>query len=173
MLSDSIKIKATLSGSIKPFGCCSSSPITFYKAKKEDIREITEMAKHFEGCTEHVPVDIEHSIRKYEELFDRGIGHMFGVKVRDIVVGGLGCIKAEDLHFPRTMMIETFWFVLPEYRGIGAKLLDMFDDLAMEERCDGKALIHLSDSFPEILETLYVQRGYKLVEKHYVKMIGG
>ena len=154
-----------------------SDAMIIYKAKREDIREIIEMAKRFEECTEHIPVDIEHTIKKYEALFDAGIGHIFGIRMGDKIVGGLGCIKGEDLHFPRTILVETFWFVLPEHRGteasksakLGLKLLDMFDNLAIEEKCDGKALIHMADSFPDSLETLYTHRGYKLVEKHYVK----
>lgn len=142
-----------------------------FKATLDDIRPITEMAKRFEECTEHVPVDVEYAIKKYTSIISQGIGAMFGYKVGDKIVGGLGCIKGDDLHYPRSIAIETFWFVLPEYRGCGMELLKAFDEWAKEEGCDYQAMIHLSDSMPDTLEKLYKFKGYKLVEKHYVKAV--
>jgi GNAT superfamily N-acetyltransferase len=139
-----------------------------YKASKEDIREITEMAKRFEECTAHVPVDVEYAIKKYESLFDAGIGHMFGMRIDGKVVGGFGCVHAESFHYPTKMLIETFWFVLPEYRGRGKELLEAFESLSRELNCDQRVMVHLSDSMPESLERLYTKMGYKLVEKCYV-----
>ena len=139
-----------------------------YKATKEDICEIIEMAKRFEECTAHVPVDVEYAIKKYESLFDLGVGHMFGIRIDGKVVGGFGCIQGDDLHYPRKILVETFWFVLPEYRGCGKELLDAFESLSKELHCDYRAMIHLEDSMSETLEHLYLQRGYKLVEKHYI-----
>lgn len=140
-----------------------------YRAAREQIRAITEMAKLFETCTAHVLVDVEYAIRKYETLFDQGIGYMFGMEKDGQTVGGLGCIKGEDLHYPRTMLIETFWFVRPEYRGEGIKLMDAFEFLADELGCDCTAMIHLSDSMPDSLARLYEMRNYELVEKHYIR----
>ena len=143
-----------------------------YKATKDDIREITEMAKRFEECTKYILVDVEYAIKKYETLFDAGLGHMFGMRIDGKVVGGLGCIKGDDLHYPRAILVETFWFVLPEYRGYGVKLLEAFESLSRELKCDIRAMIHLEDSMPETLCQLYTDRGYELAEKHYVQSVG-
>jgi GNAT superfamily N-acetyltransferase len=142
-----------------------------YKASREDLRELTEMAKRFEECTSHVTVEIEYAIKKYESLFDLGIGHVFGMRIDGKVVGGLGCVQTDSFHSPAKMLIETFWFVLPEYRGRGKELLEAFESLSRELKCDQVVMVHLSDSMPEILERLYTKMGYKLVEKCYVKEV--
>jgi GNAT superfamily N-acetyltransferase len=142
-----------------------------FKATVNEIREITEMATRFEECTNHVLVDVDHSVKNYTRFITEGIGAMFGVRIDGEVVGGLGCIKSYDLHYPRMLAVETFWFVLPEHRGFGMQLWEEFEKWAKEEKCDYMAMIHLSDSSPEILERLYVRKGYELIEKHYLKKV--
>ncbi len=65
--------------------------------------------------------------------------------------------------------VETFWFVAPEHRGIGIRLFNAFEKWAKDNQCSKTAMIHLTDSMPERLEQLYLKRGYRLIEKHYVK----
>lgn len=142
------------------------------KALRSEIRAITEMATNFEKATKFVKVDVEHSVRSYEKFYDLNIGGMIALKTtEDIIVGGLGYVISEELHFPRLLAIETFWFVLPEYRGKGLLLWDELEKIANEQKCNAIAMIHLEDSSPEILSRLYRRRGYVLVEKHYVKEI--
>lgn len=138
----------------------------------KDIRRVTEMARHFSEHTAHVLVDVDHATSMYEGLIGSGEGVMFYTEKDGDVIGGIGGICGPDLHFPRTMAVETFWFVLPEHRGIGMKLLDRFEGWAKEKKCDCVALVHLSDSYPDILEKLYSRRGYLLAEKHYLKEVG-
>jgi len=97
------------------------------------------------------------------------MGGILSLEEGGVLQGGLGYLISIDLHFPRKIAIETFWFVLPQYRGPGLKLLDAFEELAKKEGCQQVALVHLSDSFPERLKALYLRRGYNFVESHYVK----
>jgi GNAT superfamily N-acetyltransferase len=69
------------------------------------------------------------------------------------------------------MAVETFWFVHPDHRGQGLSLLVEFEKWGKREGCQTLAMIHMVDSFPDKLETLYRRRGYKLIEKHYLKEI--
>jgi GNAT superfamily N-acetyltransferase len=144
-----------------------------FKATIEDVRPITEVMQIFRDCTKIILVDVETCVNTYANLINSGRGAMFGYKIEDKIVGGLGCIKGDDLHYSRTIAIETFWFVLPEARkfGIGIELLNTFESWAKEEKCNYTAMIHLSDSYPEILENLYIQRGYNLAEKHYLRKV--
>lgn len=48
-------------------------------------------------------------------------------------------------------------------------LVDAYEAYAERLGCQKKAMVHMVDSYPDILEKLYLKRGYRLVEKHYVK----
>lgn len=143
-----------------------------YEARPEEAHTIAALMKGFESETVHVKVDVAYTGAKYEQMVRDGIACLFimedgGGKM----IGGLGCIKGQDLHSPRTIAVETYWYVHPEHRGEGKALLDHFENWAKENGCDATAMIHLSDSMPESLESLYVRRGYSLVEKHFIKKV--
>lgn len=129
------------------------------------------MARHFSEHTSHVLVDVDHATSIYEEFIDSGKGVMFYIEKDGEIIGGIGGIFGPDLHFPRSVAVETFWFVLPGYRGEGMKLLSTFEAWAKDNNCSHVAAIHLEDSYPESLEKIYHRRGYALVEKHYLKEI--
>jgi GNAT superfamily N-acetyltransferase len=145
--------------------------IRIVKCTVADVKPHNLDPKRFEDCTAQVVVDTPTWLKTYEHLITEGRGAMFKAWVGDKVAGALGCIKGPDLHSPRLIAIETFWWVAPEYggKGIGKKLLDAFEQWAKDENCDDVAMVHLSDSYPESLEQLYIRRGYALAEKHYVK----
>ncbi len=141
------------------------------EARIDEVRAVTEFMTRFESCTEHVKVDVDHATANYETFIREGRGAMLVLfdDVTGAIQGGLGCIKGSDLHFPRTMAIETFWYVGEEFRGKGTLLFQAFEEWARRNGCDACAMIHLSDSYPETLEKFYVRNGYELVEKHYVR----
>lgn len=141
-------------------------------ASPADIHAVAVMAKNFEDHTAHVKVDPDYTAKVYLNMIAKGIGVVFALLNKEgEIVGGIGGLKGPDLHFPRTVAVETFWFILPEYRGEGLKLLRRFEEWAVENKCDAVAMIHLVDSQPEILERIYERRGYELIEKHYVKVL--
>ena len=140
-------------------------------ATLDEIPVIIAMAKQFETFSSHVNVDVEHCIRVYSNFMKSGIGRVFLLKQNDAIVGGLGAIKAPDLHTGCLMAIECFWFVSPGHRGGGLKLLESFEAWAREEGCVKAAMIHLEDSQPGPLEKIYARRGYLLAERHYIKEI--
>jgi GNAT superfamily N-acetyltransferase len=139
----------------------------------DEVFYVASFMKRFEECTQFVKVDPKHSERVYKRLINEQRGAMLVMtdETGDInkMVGGLGCVKGEDLHFPRTLAIETFWYVAPEYRGQGMDLIKAFEQWAKNNNCDGCALIHLADSMEDILPKIYKRRGYSLVEQHFVK----
>lgn len=116
----------------------------------------------------HVKVDVAHAFRRYAELLDDGKLGLFGLFNGAELVGGLAGLLADDLHYPQTLAIELFWFVLEGYRGKGLLLLNEFERWA-EENNARPAAIALSDSFASELDSLYTRRGYQLAERHYLK----
>lgn len=142
--------------------------------RKVDVSEVpyvTRFMKRFEKATEFVKVDVEYSIGTYVDLISNDHGVMIVAEAEGEMVGGIGGIKAPDLHNGDMIAVETFWFVDPEYSGPGLQLWKAFEEWAKEEGCVKVAMIHLEDSCPATLETLYRRRGYKPIERHYVKEI--
>jgi len=144
-------------------------PLDVVKASIEQMIVAVTLAKGFEQETAHVKVDVPYCIKTYTSFIEAGIGGVLALLHDGKVIGGLGYVVADDLHCPRSLAIETFWFVPPENRGGGMLLLQAFEDVARDLHCDGVAMIHLTDSHPDALEKVYARRGYNLVEKHYVK----
>ena len=140
-------------------------------ALAHEAHAVARFMKRFEKETEFVKVDVEYTGNKYEDLVNKGIATLFILENENgEMVGGLGCIVGEDLHTPRKVAVETYWLVDRKYRNSlgGIKLFKYFESWA-ESRGYIPAMVHLTDSYPEKLERLYLKRGYKLVEKHYIK----
>ncbi len=128
--------------------------------------------KKFEKDSRFIKVNPEVAHKTYSDLISKGIGKVFILCDNETgaMAGGMGMLKAPDLHDGVMTAVETFFFVAPEYRnGWGAfSLLRAFDKWAKETGCKRKALIHLVDSSPERLKRLYEIMGYTLVESHYI-----
>lgn len=135
----------------------------------KDILAATEVMKQFEYASTYVKVDIGHAAKIYSDMVDKGIAVYFIMEKDGVIIGGLGAVKCPDLHIGRTLAVETFWFIAPEYRGHGLGLMEAFERWGKSEGCDALAMIHMVDSYPEKLERLYIRRGYQLAEKHYIK----
>jgi GNAT superfamily N-acetyltransferase len=135
------------------------------------MRRVTEFMKQFEKVTQFVKVDIDHATTIYENMIESGAAKVMVIEKNGELIGSLGFIQHPDLHSGELMLVETFWFVDPAHRGCGLLLLDAYENYGKVAGVDKIAMIHLADSYPERLEQLYLKRGYKLVEKHYVKDI--
>jgi len=142
------------------------------EATLDEVGDVVRLMKGMEKETAHVKVDIEYSIKKYKEMIASGVAHMIMLKNDNgKMVGGLGFVVGPDLHFPRVIAVETYWYVDPDNRGDGMLLLRYLEDWAKNNGCDAVAMIHLEDSSPESLKKVYQRRKYIKVESHYVKEI--
>lgn len=137
----------------------------------EEILAAATVMKGFEQASSHVKVDPTHSANTYFNLVSAGIAVFFVMEKDGEMIGGLGALKAPDLHYNRIMAVETFWFVSPQHRGQGLQLFDAFEQWGAENGCNALAMIHMADSYPAALEKFYARKGYKLAEKHYIKEI--
>ena len=138
-------------------------------ARKDELFEIFTTFKAFEQCTEFVLVIPEIPAANYAGFIERGVGGVILGEIDGELAGGLGYLIGNDLHCGKKYAVETFWLMLPAYRGKGLLLLDEFERIARAAACDGCAMVHLADSFPSSLERIYGRKKYHLVEKHYVK----
>lgn len=131
----------------------------------------TAVTKGFDSESKFVTTHEEYTNNKYITMIEEGIAHVLVIDDDGVIKGALGFIVAPDLHEDVTVAVETFWFVLPEYRGGGKELMFAFEKMAKELGCKRTAMIHMVDSMPDTLETFYQKNGYKLIEKHYTKEI--
>ena len=140
------------------------------KEAQTDMR-VANFMKAFEGATNFVKVDSDYTFKRYMKLMEDGICRIFIAEEGENLQGAIGFIISSDLHDGAKTAIETFWFVHPDYKGIGKELFNTFEIDAKCMGCTKLAMIHLSDSYPESLQRFYIRNGYKLLEKHYVKEI--
>jgi len=140
-------------------------------ANREQRSELARLSYEFSNESEFVEVDPVYAAANYDRMSEGGYGGMLALVDDGVVLGGLGYVIAPDLHFPRKMAVETFWYIRPENRGGGLRLLHAFEKLAADLKCDAVAMIHMVDSHPEALEKLYIHRDYRMMEKHYVKQL--
>ena len=136
----------------------------------DEIPDIVAKGKAFEEASRNVKVDVEHTTRTFQNMVKNGTAVMLALfDDEGKRLGGLAYIKSPDLYSGELMAIELYWFVHPGNRGSGKLLLDAFEESAKKNGCVKAAMIHMVDSFPETLKTLYEKRGYKLIELHYTK----
>jgi GNAT superfamily N-acetyltransferase len=145
--------------------------IRVLQPSKEDF---STLFQEFEKDSQFVKIDPVYAAKTYKNLIETGRGQVFLLCKEDgEVQGALGCIKGPDLHNGEMVAVETFWYVLPEYRGdFGSiQLFLAFEKWAKDQGCVRKAMIHMIDSHPKQLQRLYERRGYKLIEQHYEKEV--
>lgn len=135
------------------------------------MRKVTEFMKAFEQASAFVTVDIDYATKTYETMIDNGNAIVMVLEKDNELIGSLGFLIAPDIHNGITIAVETFWFSDPRKRGYGLLLLNAFEKYAQENKIKKVAMVHMMDSYPNRLENLYLKRGYKLMEKHYIKEI--
>jgi GNAT superfamily N-acetyltransferase len=108
-------------------------------------------------------------ITNWTKLMSIGMGKIFGLFNDGKFVGCLGCLVVNDLNDGEMVASETFWFVDPEFRGQGVKLLIHFMRWAKEIGCSRISMVHLINEHAEKLNDIYVKMGFTQTEVHYIK----
>jgi GNAT superfamily N-acetyltransferase len=90
---------------------------------------------------------------------------------KKVITGALGAVLAPSPFNETVSAIELFWYVLPDHRGHGIKLLRAFEAWAAERGADFICMIHLQKLQPEALGQLYLRLGYRLIESNYLKAL--
>lgn len=139
--------------------------------KADEMRKVTVFMKNFEKASSFVKVDVDHATKTYEDMIKEGSMTVMVMEEDGNIIGSMAFLIAPDLHDGKLTAVETYWFMHPDHRGFGLRLFNEFERLAMQKGCQKLAMIHMTDSYPGILEKVYKRYGYKLVEKHYVKEI--
>ena len=90
----------------------------------------------------------------------------------DNPVGILGGTIGTSLVDGRGDLCESFWYVDPEYRGVGVALLAAFEQVGEYLGVSRIYMASLSGVRPKAFERLYKSRGYEATDVVYVKRLG-
>lgn len=104
----------------------------------------------------------------WERFISQGMAVVLASFDGEDVDGCIGCIVAPDVNDGAKTYEEAFWFVKPDKRGTGVRLLKAMEFFAAMHGCKRMFMIHLSDLNPG-LGGLYERRGYRKQEVRYVK----
>jgi hypothetical protein len=88
----------------------------------------------------------------------------------EIAQGVLMAVACEHPFGPVRLARESVWWIEPDYRGMAAiRMLDAYEDWAQAQDCDysGMAGMGLDPG----VSKLYLRRGYKPAEVHFLKAI--
>lgn len=106
-------------------------------------------------------------VGSWKALLSAGAGGMFIARRRDDPVGAIGFLLYPDANSGELMAMEAFWYVRPDARGVGLRLLDAYESAARASGARGINIAHLCDGKQGKLERLFERRGYKAREVHY------
>lgn len=116
--------------------------------------------------------DPGHFCRTWQGLIESKRGVVISSwRDADTITGALGAVLCPSLFSGKIMAVECFWYVIPQHRGHGLKLLRHFERWAHEQGVHFLSMIHLKNLQPELLGAVYERMGYRAVETNYLKEI--
>jgi len=137
-------------------------------ALPEDTLEIAKLAKQFENESKFVKVDVYYTAKQYADYIRDGKAKLFVYEEDGKIIGSFGFMLGKDQHCGALTAYEAFWYVHPDKRGCGIKLLLHAEKWA-SENVERMLIIHMVDSQPEALKKIYERRGFVLVEQSFLK----
>lgn len=138
------------------------------QATIDDVERVVHSVSGFMTESKHSPFNIDKSIESWKQFIASGAGTML---IYGDFQGALGGFYYPDPHRNCLVASEFFWYVKPESRGGGTRLLDAFEEWAKNKGCDRIIMTHLSDSMPQSLKRFYERRGYEELETNYIKEV--
>lgn len=108
-------------------------------------------------------------IAGWQERIDTDAGVIFG-SFNDNTgefEGGLGAVIYPDPNSGDPLTCEMFWYMKPECRGNGMRLLEAYENWAKSKGAHRIYMIHLLELHPDVMRKIYERRGYKPVEVGY------
>ena len=140
------------------------------KLKREELPLILPLCHKF-WETASIPGNFDDTffLRVWNQLFEIGMGEVFVLEDQSSLVGMLGAVFSSDFSADSVLGREAFWFVFPEVRGHGRKLLDAYEEEGRLRKVSGLTMVHLEGGNAEALSRIYCRRGYRPFERVYLK----
>ncbi len=141
-------------------------------AKIEDIEPVLLLLKDFH----------KESLSKYNVFCDDNVARVFMQKcvetsfVLEMEGKVVGILGGMITHYPlndEKMYYEMVWYVDPKYRLHGVSLFHKLEDYCKEQGIKKIGMALMANSKATKLEKFYKRLGFELLEKHYIKSVGG
>lgn len=145
-------------------------PVLDTVTNEQELNEVVRLGEQFHREAK-LPGEFSFDAAKatWDKFLAAGFGVIFTLREGDEVIGALGGILFPDPNSGELWATELFWYVKPEFRGSGLKLLAEFEAWAKHRGAKRITMVHLINSMPEKLHRIYTMRGYSPVEVHYIK----
>ncbi len=108
-------------------------------------------------------------VASWTVLLERGLGFIIGLFKESKLCGCLGAAVTKCLNSGQLVANEQFWFVLPEARGDGLRMVPAYEDEAVRRGAKRVSMALIKDLQPEALGAYYERRGYRAFEIAYSK----
>ena len=139
------------------------------KTKISDLPKLSIIGDYFKTLSDHVDYSIDIFTAYWTHLITNNSGAIFTYEKSGNIAGAVGGVKYPDINTGILMAMEMFWVVLPEAKGRGLSLLNRFESWARDEGCKKIIMVRLLNSMPEYVGKIYMKKGYRPIEEHYVK----
>lgn len=143
------------------------------KAETKDVFAVSVLVKEFfeESLSEYgLLLDNKTIIETLEHYAKNLIA--FVADENGVIAGVVGGLIVPSI-FDKSQLIgqETIWYVDRNYRSgiIGLKLIKAFEDECKKQGANLIAMVHMGNLNADVLGKLYRHRGYKLMERQYIK----
>lgn len=144
--------------------------IIIRRAVPEDKSSVLDMAEKFYSLTGY-SARIPFSRPDCGLLFDSALeqGLVFVADFHGPVGVVLGLTMPSVVNQSYLAGSELIWWVEPEYRGAGRKLLQSIQNAARDMGVSMWSMISIEATNPEIADKLYLSEGYEKAETTYVR----
>lgn len=143
--------------------------MTIRPISMDELKSVRGLADEFHRVAYREPINWDLFLAFWLSILSNGAGVLLVGEVEGVPVGAIGGMWYPDPYSGRTIAMEFFWYVRPEHRGYGTKLLNAFEEWAAGVPADEVRMVHLQHSMPEKLAVLYRRRGYAPIETHWGK----
>lgn len=136
----------------------------------DEVGVIMDCARRYCDVIPWVQFNEEHYFKTWYKMLASEKGVIFILDDDGHCLGGVGGTLATLPLTGKTVALEMFWYILPEYRGTGGvRLLKRFEEWAREQGCDEVVMILLECSMADKLDKFYQRIGYAPMERSYRK----
>lgn len=117
----------------------------------------------------HLPFDWNVFRNIWGSLISAGTGHVFCQIESGEPIGAIGLLTFNDPFTGALTAQEAFWFVRPEARGTGLRLLQAAEAWCRNNHVRQFLMVALTAIHPDALERLYSRMGFTRLETVYYK----
>lgn len=111
----------------------------------------------------------ETFVKSWAAIIESGCGKIILLETGGVPIGALGFLVHRDLYDGVLTASETFWYVLPEHRGDGPRLLKAFEEHAISIGAKRIIMGYLEHLMPKVLSLYYQRLGFHPIEHTFMK----